>query len=95
MENNRPPRDTVQLLVALCQSARAAGASAEQIRTAILPEAIDSALSRLDAREFLGWVQDDREYAYFYYDAQQRGVCAKPRECAALILEQIALEAIE
>ena len=49
----------------------------------------------MDARAFLDWIKDDREYATFYYDAQQSGVCAKPREAAALILEQIALDAIE
>ncbi|MFL6215363.1 MAG: hypothetical protein ACJ74J_15880 [Blastocatellia bacterium] len=95
MNHESRPRAEVQSLVAHCQSARAAGASPEQIRAHILPEAIDSALSRLDAREFLDWVKEEREHAYFYYDAQQSGVCAKPREAAALILEQIAMDAIE
>jgi hypothetical protein len=95
MDNKRRWRDEIQSLAARCQSARASGASPEQIRAVVLPEAIDSALSRIDACEFLDWVKGDREYSYFYYDAQQSGVCAKPREAAALILEQIAMDAIE
>ena len=95
MDNSSPARAELQALVSCCQSARTIGASPEQIRAHILPEAIDSALSRMDARAFLDWIKDDREYATFYYDAQQSGVCAKPREAAALILEQIALDAIE
>jgi hypothetical protein len=95
MDNKGRWRDEIQALVVRCQSARAAGASSEQLRTIILTEAIDSTLSCLDAREFLDWIKDDREYAYFYFDAQQSGVCAKPREVAALILEQIAMDAVE
>lgn len=71
------------------------GASPEQVRDRVLRQAIAEALSRMNAGEFLDWVKDDREFSYFYYDAQQDGVCAKPREAAALILEQIALAAIE
>lgn len=88
-------RDEIQSLVARCQAARAGGATPGQIRAVILPEAIESILGHVDATEFLDWIKDDREYSYFYFDAQQSGVCAKPREAAALILEQIAVDAIE
>ena len=95
MNNRNQWRDEIQALVARCQAARASGISPEPIRAGVLSEAIESILSRLDAREFLDWVKDDREYAYFYYDSQQSGVCAKPREAAAIILEQIVMNAIE
>ena len=88
-------RAEVQSLIELCEAARDSGASPEHIRTAILPEAVDLALRRMGAREFLEWVRDDREFAYFYHDAHASGVCAKPREAAAFILEQIAMDAIE
>jgi hypothetical protein len=95
MNNQSRCRTVIQSLVAGCQSARAGGASPEQIRADVLPEAIQSALSRISAGEFLEWVKEDREYAFFYYEARQSGMCAKPREAAARILEQIALDAIE
>lgn len=95
MDYSNPARAEVHALVALCKSAHEAGASPEQIRMAVLPEAIHDVLRRLDAGAFLNWIREDREYAYFYYDAQQSGVCAKPREAAALILEQLAMAAIE
>jgi hypothetical protein len=45
--------------------------------------------------DFLNWVKEDREYALFYFDVQESGVCAKPRETAALILEAIIVDALE
>jgi type II secretory pathway component PulM len=88
-------RAEIQSLISECTAARDAGASSEQLRTSILPEAIQRALRRVSAREFLEWIREDREFGYYYYDAQQSGVCAKPQEAAALILEQIALDALE
>ncbi|MEN3335297.1 MAG: hypothetical protein V7641_4662 [Blastocatellia bacterium] len=88
-------RAEIQSLIERCKVARDGGASLGQIRAGVLREAIDDTLRRMNAREFLDWIKDDREFGYFYYDAQQSGVCAKPQEAAALILEQIALDAIE
>jgi hypothetical protein len=58
------------------------------------PDEIERLVNSLDAQGFLDWVKGDREYSYYYYDAQQSGACAKPREAAAAILEAIALDNI-
>ena len=87
-------RAEIQSLIEQCETARRGGASLDQIRAGVLREGIAAALGRLNAREFLEWIKDDREFCYFYYDAQQSGICAKPQEAAALILEQIALDAM-
>jgi hypothetical protein len=88
-------RAEIQTIIEQCKVACDAGASLDQIREGVLREAIEDALRRMNAREFLDWIKDDREFGYFYYDVQQSGVCAKPQEAAALILEHIALDAME
>ena len=89
------PRAEIQFIIEQCRAARDSGASVDEIREGMLREAIESALRRMNAREFLDWIKDDCEFGYFYYDVQQSGVCAKPQEAAALILEHIALDAME
>ncbi len=64
-------------------------------RQQIPSDEIERLINGLDAQGFLDWIKDDREYSYYYYDAQQSGVCAKPREAAAIILEAIALDNIQ
>jgi hypothetical protein len=87
-------RAELQTIIDPCKVAREGGASLNQIREGVLRQAIEGALRRMNAREFLDWIKDDREFCYFYYDVQESGVCAKPQEAAALILEHIALDAI-
>jgi hypothetical protein len=77
------------------KAARRAGLSLNDIRTRVLADEINSVLREIRPQEFLDWVKDDREYSFFYYDAQQSGVCAKPPEVVASILETIALDALE
>jgi hypothetical protein len=84
-------RETILLLIERCKAARAAGASLEDMRERVLPAEFD----KIAPQDFLEWVKDDREYCWYYYDAQQSGVCAKPAEAAALILESIVLDALE
>lgn len=81
-------------LIEQCQAAHRAGLSVNDIRTRVLADEINRAMREIKPQEFLDWVKDDREYSFFYYDAQQSGVCAKPAEVAALILETIALDTI-
>jgi hypothetical protein len=88
-------RAEIQAIIDQCKAALDRGDSLSQIRESVLRGAIDDALRRMNLPEFLDWIKDDREFSYFYYDAQQSGVCAKPQEVAALILEQIALDALE
>ena len=87
-------RAEIQSLIEQCEAARNLGASPDQIRDGVLRGAVAAVLRRINARDFLEWVKDDREFCYFYYDAQQSGICAKPPEAAAFILEQIALDAM-
>jgi hypothetical protein len=85
----------IQRLIEQCQTAHCAGLSLNDIRTRVLADEISSTMREIKPQKFLDWVKDDREYSFFYYDAQQSGVCAKPAEIVALILETIALDAIE
>lgn len=85
-------RQRIQELIEGCVNAASAGVAADEIRHQILPQHIERLLRDLDAQDFLNWVKEDREYSYYYYDAQQSGVCAKPPEAAALLLEAIALD---
>lgn len=75
-------------MIKKCQEAERNGFSLEEIRFQILPELIEPLLA--SASDFLLWVKESREYSCFYYDVQESGVCAKPVEAAALILEAIA-----
>jgi hypothetical protein len=52
-------------------------------------------LRDVSARDFIKWIAEDKKYSYYYYDAQQQGVCAKPDEAAAFILEEIASDALD
>jgi hypothetical protein len=78
-----------------CKDAAVAGIPVEQIRLRLLPEQIQSLMKEVPAQDFLEWVKEDRQYSYYFYDALQSGVCAKPAEAVAMILEAIALDSVE
>jgi len=78
-----------------CINAARAGVSDHEIRDLVLPQHIERLINGLDAQSLLDWIKEDRQYSYYYYDAQQSGVCAKPREAAALILEAIVIDNIQ
>jgi len=88
-------RAEIQAIIDQCKAARDRGAASDQIRESVLRGAIEDILRRVNAPGFLEWIKDDREFSYFYYDVQQSGVCAKPQEAVALILEHIVLDALE
>jgi hypothetical protein len=46
------------------------------------------------AVDFLRWVQEDPKYRIYYFEIQESGICAKPKEAAAMILEAIVLEVL-
>ena len=78
----------IQGLIEDCSNA------APEIRDRVMREQIERLVNELDAQSFLEWIKEDRDYSYYYFDVQQSGVCAKPREAAALILEAIAVDNI-
>ncbi len=82
-------RQMIQGLIEDCSNA------AHEIRSRVLREQIERLVNGLDAQSFLEWIKEDREYSYYYFDVQESGVCAKPREAAALILETIAVDNIQ
>lgn len=82
-------------LIERCEAAQRAGASMDEIRRRLLHPEIQALMQGVNAQAFLEKVKDDREYSFYYYDAQQTGACAKPAEVAALILESIALDALD
>ena len=49
-------------------------------------------MKRVQPAEFIEWIRNHKLYSFCLYEAQQRGVCAKPRELAALVLEMILRE---
>ena len=88
-------KEKILRLIERCKAAQSAGVTPDEIRESVLPEELQRVMKEIVFRDFLDWVKEDREYSYYYYDAQQSGVCAKPAEAAGMILESIALDAIE
>ena len=88
-------REIIIRLIERCKRAEREGVAREEIRGRVLPEEVERLLEETAAQDFLEWVKEDREYSYYYYDAQQNGACAKPREVLAMILESITLDAME
>ena len=77
-------------LIERCKASQSAGVPPDNLQ-----EELHHVMKEIEFQDFLDWVKEDREYSYYYYDAQQSGVCAKPAEATARILESIALDAIE
>jgi hypothetical protein len=86
-------RQQIYKLIEECLEAQAQGFSLQAIRFEILPELIRPLLPSSDV--FLRWVKEDSQFSIFYFEVQESGVCAKPVEAAAMILEAIALEALD
>ncbi len=82
-------------LLETCTDAVRRGHCPGYVRKHILPFEIESFLRDAPARDFIKWVADEKEYSCYYYDAQQRGVCAKPAEAAAFILTEIVTDALD
>jgi len=80
-------RQQILELTEKCLEAERNGFSLEEIRFEILPKLIKPLLEA--PGDFLLWVKESPEYCYFYFDVQERGVCAKPAEAAAMIIEAI------
>ena len=88
-------KETILRLIERCKAAQSAGVTPDEIRDHVLPEELQRMMREIGFQDFLDWVKEDREYSYYYYDAQQSGACAKPAEAVGMILESIALDAIE
>ena len=88
-------KEKILRLIERCEAAKSAGVPSDEIRDSVLPVELQRVMKEIEFQDFLDWVKEDREYSYYYYDAQQSGVCAKPAEAAGVILESITLDAIE
>jgi hypothetical protein len=88
-------RERLLQLLETCKDAVRRGHCPGYIKQHILPFEIESFLRDVSARDFMKWIADDREYSCYYYDSQQHGVCAKPDEAAAFILEEIVSDALD
>ncbi|MFP5262877.1 MAG: hypothetical protein ACLGJB_13310 [Blastocatellia bacterium] len=82
-------------LIERCGAAVRAGVTRDGALRRVLRDEVQRLVKEAPPRDFLEWVKEDREYSCYYYDAQQSGVCAKPAEIMAMILESIALDALE
>ncbi len=60
-----------------------------------LADQIKIILPRIHTKDFVEWIREDAQYSFYFYDALESGVCSKPAELAALILETIALDALD
>jgi hypothetical protein len=85
----------IPILVERCERALRSGTPSAEIRDRVLPGEIEKVMKQIAAKALLELVKEHREYSSYYYDAQQDGVCAKPRELVAAILESIVLDALE
>jgi hypothetical protein len=86
-------RQQILELIEKCRVAEGAGLGLNDIRFASLPELIKPLLE--SPEDFLRWVKEDRDYSYYYFDVQESGVCAKPVEAVAMILEAIVIDTLE
>ena len=85
-------RTVILELVRACETASSADPATLAQR---VDEQVRVAIEGLDTRGFLDWVADDPSYGSYYFDVKESGACAKPREVAALVLEAIAVDAVE
>jgi hypothetical protein len=88
-------RQAILSLIEACKEDRRAGTPPDEILNRALAERVALLMNEVAPGDLLEWLKEDREYSYYYYDAEQSGACAKPREAAALILESIVRDAIE
>lgn len=88
-------RAEIDSLIEICRDAARAGATLEEIGGRTLHEKLQILMREMSPHDFLKWVEEDRQYSFFYYDVQQDQFCAKPAEVAALILERIVLDHLE
>ena len=86
-------RQMIHDLIVNCEKAKQNGLSLADIRHTLLPGKIQPFLTK--PMDFLDWIREDRDFSYLYFDAQQSGVCAKPAELVAMILDMIILDALE
>jgi len=82
-------------LIESCEAEAGRGRTREQIREQWLPEKVRHLVVNMAPRQFIEWVRDDPDYRDYFFEVQDSGVCAKPAEAAALILETIVLDAID
>lgn len=88
-------KEKILRLIEQCKAAKSAGFTRDEIIDNVLPKELQRVMKEIVFQDFLDGVKEDREYSYYYYEAQQIGACAKPVEITAMILEAIALDAIE
>jgi hypothetical protein len=88
-------RQAILQLIEDCKEAHRRGIALSEIRNSVLTYKINLLVREIDTNDLLEWLKQDRQYSYYYYTAQQSGVCAKPREAAASILESVVMDAID
>jgi hypothetical protein len=88
-------REAILQLIEACEEACSKRVPLDEIYNRVLVGRIASLMEETAPAELLEWLKEDREYSYYYYDTEQSGACAKPREAVALILESIVRDAIE
>jgi hypothetical protein len=82
-------------LIERCRATARAGVGRDGSLGRVLRDEVERLVKEATPRDFLEWIKEDREYSCYYYDARQSSVCAKPAEIMAMILESIALDALE
>ena len=89
-----PHNDLIKEMIKTSRDYLRAGLTESEVRLC-LQDYIKTNLPRIHPIDFIEWIRDSPQYSFYFYDAQESGVCAKPAEMAALILETIALDALD
>ncbi|MBI2821093.1 MAG: hypothetical protein HYX74_02610 [Acidobacteria bacterium] len=82
-------------LIETCEQAARAGVCREEICGSFLPEKVERLVRNLAAQDFLEWARNDPDYSFYYNEVEHAGLAARPAEAAAMILEAIAMDALE
>jgi hypothetical protein len=80
------------MLTARCRERTLCGSSSGKLENEVISEVVAIGMKAVKPMEFIAWIRDHRVYSYYLYEAQQMGICSKPPELAALVLDMILRE---
>ena len=82
-------QEIVESLMARCRQKDPSGLSGEKVEEQVISEVVQAGMEQVQPAEFIEWIKNHKVYSFYLYEVQQMGVCAKPQELAACVLEMI------
>ena len=79
-------------LISRCQTQPQSGSRGDEFENQTIREVVEAGMKAVSPLEFIEWIREHKLYSFYLYEAQQMGVCAKPRELAAFIMGMILRE---